>query len=622
LLLCLSYTIRVNCDTAELQSGVPRDNVLAASKTDSLVADNDGKQEATSAKKSRQNRTQILELAEEWYQQGEAMANKAGNNQELQAAFSLFMKAAEVGHSQAQEEVGLRLLSGLGVKVDVARAVLYLYFAANANQTLAQLALGYLHMNGIGVPKSCQAAVLYYSAPAEQVVQRARQPGPFPVIERARLGADHDARYNPGKEQEMVQYFQYSADMGNADAQTAIGQLFNAGSRGMDQDFKQALHYFTQAAASGDVDATAHLGHLYANGLGVEPNNETALEFFRKGAEKSHAHALYGLGYMYLAGAGVEKNVKKAMQYFAQAADRGSSDSHFHLAVMYVSGVMGKPDYARAFQHFSSASHAGHLVAIYNLALMHLTGLGIPVSCSNALSLLKSVAERGRWARVLHTAHDAYLQSDMESALKNYLRAAEIGLEVGQSNAAYLLERREGLPDTVQRSLASAMHYHRRAADQGNVNSLLRIGDAHYYGRGTMQDLNKSVAIYRQATQLRSAQAMFNLGLMHEHGWGLAKDLHLAKRFYDMAHTTHPDALVPVTLAKWKLQVHMWYDANKEMINEFIVRVSANAENIALGSLCGLLGVLLARRRRRAFEGLATDPVPVQVPVADHRHVE
>lgn len=52
LLLCLSYTIRVNCDTAELQSGVPRDNVLAASKTDSLVADNDGKQEATSAKVS------------------------------------------------------------------------------------------------------------------------------------------------------------------------------------------------------------------------------------------------------------------------------------------------------------------------------------------------------------------------------------------------------------------------------------------------------------------------------------------------------------------------------------------------------------------------------------------
>lgn len=78
-----------------------------------------------------------------------------------------------------------------------------------------------------------------------------------------------------------------------------------------------------------------------------------------------------------------------------------------------------------------------------------------------------------------------------------------------------------------------------------------------------------------QATQLRSAQAMFNLGLMHEHGWGLAKDLHLAKRFYDMAHTTHPDALVPVTLAKWKLQVHMWYSLCTHQPSDYITYTRA-----------------------------------------------
>jgi TPR repeat protein len=51
-----------------------------------------------------------------------------------------------------------------------------------------------------------------------------------------------------------------------------------------------------QAAAVGDTDAISHLGHMYANGLGVEANNETALQHFWKGAEKGHAHALYGLG--------------------------------------------------------------------------------------------------------------------------------------------------------------------------------------------------------------------------------------------------------------------------------------------------------------------------------------
>ena len=144
-----------------------------------------------------------------------------------------------------------------------------------------------------------------------------------------------------------------------------------------------------------------------------------------------------------------------------------------------------------------------------------------------------------------------------------------MGLEVGQSNAAYLLERRKDRAVAEQEggsntslSLSSALHYHQCAADQGNMNSLLRVGDAHYYGRGTPVDLTKSVAVYRQATQLRSAQAMFNLGVMHEHGWGLSKDLHLAKRFYDMAESASSDAFVPVMLAKVKLAAHIWVGAS------------------------------------------------------------
>ena len=49
----------------------------------------------------------------------------------------------------------------------------------------------------------------------------------------------------------------------------------------------------------------AHLGHMYANGVGVEASNATALEWFKRGAEKSHPSALYGLGYAYLGGFGV-----------------------------------------------------------------------------------------------------------------------------------------------------------------------------------------------------------------------------------------------------------------------------------------------------------------------------
>ena len=91
------------------------------------------------------------------------------------------------------------------------------------------------------------------------------------------------------------------------------------------------------------------------------------------------------------------------------------------------------------------------------------------------------------------------------------------------------------------------IHYHRLAADQGNVRSLLRIGDAYYYGVGVGEaDRNKSAAVYLRASAERSAQAMFNLGTYTSTGWGFTKDLHLAKRYYDMVLSADPKAWVPV----------------------------------------------------------------------------
>jgi SEL1 protein len=88
------------------------------------------------------------------------------------------------------------------------------------------------------------------------------------------------------------------------------------------------------------------------------------------------------------------------------------------------------------------------------------------------------------------------------------------------------------------------------AAEQGNVEANLKIGDFHYYGLG---GLNTSYARaghhYRAASNLRHPRSMFNLGYMHQYGIGLPQDLHLAKRFFDMAVETHQEANVPVALA-------------------------------------------------------------------------
>lgn len=43
--------------------------------------------------------------------------------------------------------------------------------------------------------------------------------------------------------------------------------MLNYGTYGVERDHGAAAAYLTKAAEAGDVQAKAHLGHMYANGL-------------------------------------------------------------------------------------------------------------------------------------------------------------------------------------------------------------------------------------------------------------------------------------------------------------------------------------------------------------------
>lgn len=100
-------------------------------------------------------------------------------------------------------------------------------------------------------------------------------------------------------------------------------------------------------------------------------------------------------------------------------------------------------DYKQANKYFSLASQSGHVLAYYNLAQMHATGTGMMRSCPAAVELFKYVAERGKWGEKLMEAHMLYREERYDEAFMIYALLAELGYEVAQSNAAFLLERGE-----------------------------------------------------------------------------------------------------------------------------------------------------------------------------------
>lgn len=472
----------------------------------------------------------------------------------------LYAAAAEHGSAQAHWEMAVQSTLGWTADWDEEKALVHLYFASSGNHTMAQMALGFRHMHGLGVPKSCATAVLYYSEPAKSVVERSAVPGNVKRVERFRIDTG-DGRKMVDRQEEVVEYYRYSADLGDTAAQLVIGYLLNEGGAGFEKDRKKAFEYFRKAAEKGEPDAVAQLGHMYANGFGVDKDLDKAIQLFQEAINDGSASGSYGLGYMYLAGEGVELDHSRAYQNFKVAADKKHLESHFHLGVLHLLGQGCRKDTAKALRYFNIAAQHGHTLSMYNLAMMYLKGHGTAPSCNSALSILKSVAEQGEVSEALATGYKSFNNRHFDKAMVWYSRAALAGFELAQINLAWLLAQKKRTKITAKWKKddfeREALKFHHLAALQGNVASLLETGDSFYYGKGVEQNIHKSLEVYMQAGKSNHPQALFNLGIMYEHAIGVDKDFHMAKRYYDMSAHASEEAAVPVKLALAKLWIHM-----------------------------------------------------------------
>ncbi|XP_045113091.1 protein sel-1 homolog 1-like isoform X1 [Portunus trituberculatus] len=517
---------------------------------------NETKQDSTQAYTLLQS---AAELGHPLALQKVAWAHLLGNHlsPNVSRASEIFEKLAMAGYADAQMGLGFMFATGIGKNSSQAKALVHYTFGALGGSQLAQMALAYRYWSGISVASNCETALTYYRKVSHTVADEVSLNGNW-VVQRVRLLDEVD---NPGStssllDDDLIQYYQFLAKKGDVQAQVGLGQLHYQGGRGVEQDHQRALNYFMQAAEAGNANAMAFLGKMYLEGSSVvKQSNDTALKYFRRAAEQSNAVGQSGLGLMYLHGRGVPQDHKLALKYFTLAAEQGWVDGQLQLGNMYFSGLGVHQDYKMAIKYFNLASQSGHVLAFYNLAQMQASGTGMVRSCHTSVELFKNVAERGRWGERLMEAHSAYRTGHHTQALITYMLLAELGYEVAQSNAAFILDRHEThLFRQGGEGFSRALMYWGRAASQGYAVARVKLGDYHYYGYGTSVDYETAAAHYRLASeQQHNAQAMFNLGYMHEQGLGLKQDMHLAKRFYDMAAEANVDAQIPVALALAKL---------------------------------------------------------------------
>ncbi|POM73832.1 Sel-1 family protein [Phytophthora palmivora] len=526
-------------------------------------------------------------------------------------ALSLYAEAAALGASRAQFHVGVALSYGLwGFLQDEAAAMSHYYFAALGGDMGATMALGHKHLLGLGAPKKCESAVRYYEVAANEAVARREQNVSHPAIydlphRRLKTVAETQHKKNLPGDSAIVDYYQFSADKGDPDATLNLATLYYYGARGLSQDVTRAAALFQKAYELGASGGAYHLGHIYSLGIGVPQNNATAFKYLQEAVNEGNTAAQNELAHMYLLGKGTEPDEEQAVSLFKAAAKQGSMEAFYNLGVLHMRGggsvgavlAIEHPEYEVAHGYFQVAAHQGHTISSHKLGHMSLHGIGTTRSCKNAVESFKMVAERGEWDRVLTQAYKDFKRQDYEAAFMKYAVMAQQGYEVAQHNAAYLLDYDFLTPSAFSPMLSmtpsgmeleedvvasTAVMLYRLAAQQGNVDANLKIGDYYYYGKGGHPvDFIKASAHYSLASKRSNAQAMFNLALMYEHGIGVDQDFYLAKRFFDKARVAHSDASVPVTLALWKLRAHKSLRSWKRWWDELVGNAPPSKKSVS-----------------------------------------
>lgn len=133
--------------------------------------------------------------------------------------------------------------------------------------------------------------------------------------------------YRAGDYQKAQEYYEKSAELGNAQAACNLGYIYDFGRNGV-QDHERAFYYYSEAALEDNANAYYKVGDAYLYGNFVEKNQRLAYLNYLKALEivensdeddDIKADIYYRMAMCYFKGIGADKNPLLALKYINDA---------------------------------------------------------------------------------------------------------------------------------------------------------------------------------------------------------------------------------------------------------------------------------------------------------------
>ncbi|MDO5133594.1 MAG: protein kinase [Eubacteriales bacterium] len=379
------------------------------------------------------------------------------------------------------------------------------------------------------------AAVLFYSLFFKETgTQHAEDEQTAAVADTAESTVSAEEAETAAAPRTEMEILLENAENSDAASQVVLGNMYYTGD-GVEQDYTEALKWFTKAAEQDNETAQYILGHMYQSGEGTRQDYREALKWYTGAAEQGNADAQYQTGYFYEHALDTEQDYGEALKWYKLAAGQGVVRAQYAVASMYEAGHGADRNYEEALAWYEKAAEQNDPAAQNSIGHLYKYGYGVEKSDEKAFEWFEKSAEQG-YSDAQNNLGMAYfngfgVDQDYVKALEWYRKAAEQGHASAQNNVGWMYAQGLG----VEQDNEKAFEWFEKAAKQDHPAAQNNLGYMYMEGIGRDPDYEKAREWFRKAADQGYGAASFSLGEIYLRGLGVDVNEEEAKKWYQKA---------------------------------------------------------------------------------------
>ncbi|MBR6286367.1 MAG: sel1 repeat family protein [Bacteroidaceae bacterium] len=311
----------------------------------------------------------------------------------------------------------------------------------------------------------------------------------------------------------------------------------------LDNKFEEAAELYQKAADEGDAYAKWRLSKAYANGDGVDYDEDKALKLLKEASKEGCEEAICDLAYAYMFGwynmKVDEKKGKTMLDGLVKRTDNAYVLTRFAKLLFFGSDLYEK-DIDRAMSILSKIKDKNNAEYLLFMGVIFVNGTDeIDVDGNKVVDYCTKAFNKGR-------RYSAYLlagiyQNGFEGIKKDknkYIEWLNQGIKANVT---------ECMTETAQLCFSEDSIYqdihnpHRgielliKASKHGSGEAYTNLGYIYYEGKYVNKNDKKAFEYYQKATKLKNASGAFHLGLAYIDGKGCDKDVKKGIETWELA---------------------------------------------------------------------------------------